>query len=489
MTRIPGASFSSGMSLWAFVYGFLFAGGVLRVTPGAPYVGLLLSGLVVGLLVPDARRSGVVATTLGVAVVTLARIYHPDLFVPAWSLTAVLLAPAGALCASLVIAPRVALKYLSYALVVVLCALFLVQGFRAVPGLDRRIGGEPRAETYNYDPYFFIKTFYLMEDHGEGYYQAYGQAVRDDARFSQPVSNLAGWRTPALTYLWMLLFGSSHGITVGFVVIAAAMLAVGYAIAVRVSDPATALVVPALLSAYFLAAMDSLHYLSYEVWASFFCLTAAALVTYGRNKTGLVFAVAAAAIREWFVSALIAGILDHLRKRRWRSAAVWAAGLLVVLAFFVFNVWNAREYLLSLGLRPTSGAAGRLGRGGPLFVLYTLQFNARFFVQEYAVPYLVFFLGLIGCAALVRRGELFLPSLVLMPVIFFLFAGSGHRPGDPYGMDVYYSGAFLPFSMIAACCARQLLRPQESRGIEPNIGEEPGPIGLRSSEQDYSIPV
>jgi hypothetical protein len=71
--------------------------------------------------------------------------------------------------------------------------------------------------------------------------------------------------------------------------------------------------------------------------------------------------------------------------------------------------------------------------------------------------YLVFFLGLLGSAVLVARREYYLPSLILVPLVFFLFTGSGHRPGDPYGMDVYYSGAFLPFAMIATCAAGSLL--------------------------------
>ena len=145
-----------------------------------------------------------------------------------------------------------------------------------------------------------------------------------------------------------------------------------------------------------------------------------------------------------------------------RWALVWAGGLVLVLVAYALNVWRAREYLLSMGVRPSSGQGGRVGGGGPLFVLYTLQFNARLYAHTYVVPYLAFFLGLAGCAALLRRRQPFVPVLVLVPLAFFMVVGSGHRPGDPYGMDVYYSGAFLPFTIIAATCAEQLLRSRRT---------------------------
>jgi hypothetical protein len=402
---------------------------------------------------------------LGAVMFALAGLWYPGFFSGGWHYPALLLAP-GAVLVTSVLRRRIKLKHLAYGLVVLLCAIFLVQGFQTLPSMDRQVGGEPRAETYNYDPFFFLKTFYLVE-RGEGYYQAYGQAIAEDARFTQPVSNLAGWRTPVLTRLWTLFFRSGHEIIVAFILIAAATLPLGYLTAARLSDPATALIVPALLIPYYLAALASLHFLSYEIWASFFALAGLALVTCKKDKAGLALFVGAAAVREWFVSAFVGGIIGHVRHRRWISASLWGGGLVLVLAIYALNIWHARDYLLSLGIRPSSGSDGRLGKGGPLFALYTLQFNARFFAHVYVVPYLVFFLGLIGCGALIRRGETLLPSLVLVPVVFFLFTGSGHHPGDPYGMDVYYSGAFLPFAMIAACCAGQLLRPRRATASRP----------------------
>lgn len=335
--------------------------------------------------------------------------------------------------------------------------MFLIQGALTYP---TSLGREPRPETYDYDPYFFMQVFYLVDAHDMGFYEAYGQAVRDDARFDQPVSNLAGWRNPVLTRLWTILFDSGHQIIVAFFLIASLSMVAGFALATRLSDRTTALVVPAMFAEYYLASLKTLHFVAYEVWAGFFALGAVLLVYSRRDKAGLLFAVMAAAIREWFVSALIGGIVGHVQRRRWRDAAVWGAALVLVMGLYALNLWLAWRYLRTAGVEASPGAAGRLWQGGPLFILYTLQFNAVFYAHEYVVPYLIFFLGLVGCAALIRRREYYLPSLVLVPLLFFLFTGSGHQPGDPYGMDVYYSGAFLPFVMIAACCAGQILRPR-----------------------------
>ena len=447
------------------------AGGLLRVTPWAPYLTFVLMGLAVGMLVRGPLWAGAVALVVGAGLFFLAGHWYPalDSGDPSQLLT-LLLPPAGALAVQLLLWARIPSVLVAAALAAALCGLFAVQASTFIPTLDRRLGGEPRAETYSYDPVFFMKTFYLVERHGEGYYQAYGQASREDARFTQPISNLAGWRTPALTWLWALLFRSSHDIVVGFIVAAAVSMLLGFALAARLADAAVAVVVPALLFPYYLAALDSLHFLSYEVWAACFAMAAAALVAYRLDKLGLVFGIAAGVIREWFVSVLLAGIVRHLWRRRWLHAGVWALGLAAVVAVYALNIARAREYLLSVGVNPASGTQGRLGNGGPLFVLYTLQFNARFYAQEYVVPYAAFFLGLVGCAALLRRGEPFVPTLVLVPVAFFMLSGSGHKPGDPYGMDVYYSGAFLPFSMVAACCAGQLFR-RRAKGEPAAAGE------------------
>ncbi len=194
------------------------------------------------------------------------------------------------------------------------------------------------------------------------------------------------------------------------------------------------------------------------MWAGFFAMAAATLFAYGLRLPALPFALGAAAIREWFVSALLAGTAALGQRRRWLAAGAWVAGLLAVLGYYAFNLWRAKQYLATQHVAPSTGTQGRLLQGGPLFVLYTLQFNARFYAHVYVVPYAVFFLGLAGAAALIRRRELYVPTLLLVPVLFFLLTGSGAKPGDPYGDDVYYSGAFLPFAMVAACCAGQLFR-------------------------------
>lgn len=446
----------------AAVYGFVFAGGLLLATPRAPWPTLVLVGVVVGLFLEHSPRwATILSLALGAGMYILAGRHLPHLAQSHVHLAGLALPLVG--LAALRLARRLlSRRSVTLALAALVCLLFVAGAAGYVAQVAVRVGPEPRAETYAYDPFFFVKTYYLVERHGMDFYQAYGLASIQDARFDKPISNLAGWRTPALTTLWTVLFDSSYQIIIGFIVFAAASMVLAYFTAARLADPVVALIVPALLSGYYVSALLSLHFLAYEVWAGFFALAAACLVTYGREPAGLVCALGAGIIREWYVSVLLAGIAHNLWRRRRGWALVWAGGLVLVLVVYALNVWRAREYLLSMGIQPSSGQGGRVGGGGPLFILYTLQFNARLYAHTYVVPYLAFFLGLAGCAALLRRGQPFVPTLVLVPLAFFLVVGSGHRPGDPYGMDVYYSGAFLPFSMIAAACADQLLRTRRT---------------------------
>jgi len=442
--------------LWvrALLYGFLFGGSLLLAVPRSPYTGLLLLGIYLALFLGSAPRAYLVALGVGVTLYLLAgrRLAHalPD---PVGFVS--LLLPAAGVFLGGTLRRHFSPRLLTRVLLGALCLLFLIQGALSFPGSLTR---EPRAETYDYDPYFFLRVFYLEDAEHLSYYEAAGQAMIDDARFETPHANLAGWRTPVLTGLWSALFSSGGQIMVAFLLLSGAAMVGGYVLATRLSDRTTALVVPAMFAQYYLASLSTLHCLSYEVWAGFFALGAALLWYARRDKAGLACAFAAAAIREWFVSALIGGLACHLRGRRFREAALWGGALLLVLGIYALNLFLAWRYLEGAGVEATTGTAGRLGQGGPLFILYTLQFNAAFWVHEYVFPYLVFFLGLLGSAALIRRQEYFLPSLILVPLLFFLVTGSGHRPGDPYGMDVYYSGAFLPFLMIAACVAGEVFR-------------------------------
>jgi len=415
---------------------------------------VLLLGSFVLLATRHLWWAAAISTALGLWFSWIAA-YTPPGLVPEHLNRAIVVLPVlGVLTAALLVR-LVGMRTCAYGLAALICLLFVYRAAHEVSFVHAKLGDEPRPLTYAYDPHFFIRTFYLVDTHALGYYEASGLASREDARYHQPTSNLAGWRTPALTWLWSLLFDSSVQIIWGFIVIAAGTMVLAYLLTARLADEVTALVVPALLCAYNLAAMYSLHFLAYEVWAAFFALGAAVLVTWRRDRAGLLFAMVAALIREWFISALLAGIAGHLLRRRPKAAALWALGLVVVAGLIALNVLRAREYLLAAGVEPTGGAGYRL-RGGPLFVLYTLQFNARFYAQTYVLPHLLLALGLVGCVPLLRRRETFVPGLILVPVALFMVTGFDYRPGDAYGMGVYYSGAFLPFAMISACCARQL---------------------------------
>ena len=215
-------------------------------------------GVVVGLFVDRALLwAAIVSLALGGGLYALAAQHLPHLAQSRTHLVA-LAFPLVGLAAQRFAGRRLSRRTVSIALAVLVCALFVGGAAGHVAEVDGRVGPEPRAETYAYDPFFFVKTYYLVERHGMGFYDAYGTASIQDDRFDKPISNLAGWRTPALTTLWTVLFDSSHQIIIGFIVFAAASMFLAYFTAARLADPAVALIVPALLSGYYVSALLSL---------------------------------------------------------------------------------------------------------------------------------------------------------------------------------------------------------------------------------------
>lgn len=364
---------------------------------------------------------------------------------------------------------RVNFRYLAYAVALLFCAVFMLQAVQQARPLEPVLAHEPKAKAYNYDPVFFMKTFWLVENHGMGYYAAWGEASREDARFSQPTTNLAGWRTPVLTRLWTILFRSTTGILRGYILGATLALLLAYLLAARLSNPATALLVPAVLVPFYVAAIPTYQYLSYETWGGFFAIAAALFMSYRLERAGLALSFGAAIIREWFVSAIVGGIVLQLWRRRWYAAGIWVTALGVCFLVWGLNIWHAREYLLSVGIVPTLGASGRLGVGGPRFLLHTLWYNAQAYGLVHVVPLVVFVAGLAGVVALLRRKQPFVPSLILVPVVLFLFTGSEKSPGGPLtGAD--YGGAFLPFLAVASCCLWDLFGRRRAQEAVDSVG-------------------
>ena len=434
----------------ALFCGLVATAALVRVAPWPPWGMILFLAVLTALVVRRTSWALIVTAVLGSAAFVFIGFVQSSVRERAIDYLAVPAALVVALIIGLLLR-RVSFRHLSYSLVLLLCAAFMLQAVQQARPLEPVLSHEPKAKAYNYDPVFFMKTFWLVEKHGMGYYAAWGEASREDARFSQPTTNLVGWRTPVLTRLWTILFRSPTGILRGYILGATLALLLAYALAARLSDPATALLVPAVLAPFYLAAIPSYQYLSYETWGGFFAIAAALFMSYRLERAGLALSFGAAIIREWFVSAIVGGIVLQLWRRRWYAAGIWATALGLCFLVWGLNIWHARQYLLSVGIVPTLGASGRLGVGGPRFLLHTLWYNAQAYGLVHAVPLVVFVAGLAGVVALLRRKQPFVPSLILVPVVLFLITGSEKSPGGPLtGAD--YGGAFLPFLAVASCC-------------------------------------
>ncbi len=430
--------------------GFVATASLLRVAPRPPWGIVLLLAALAALLLRRTVWAVMASVVLGSAAFVFVSFVYPSARQDVVDYMAI---PAGVVLVLGIglVFRRVNFRILSYAVALLLCAIFLLQAHNQAETVERYVAREPPAESYNYDPVFFMKTFWLVEKHDMGFYEAWGQASQADARFEQPTTNLAGWRTPVATRLWTTLFDSGTGILLGYVLGATLALLLAYALAARLSDPATALLVPIVLIPFYLSAITTYQYLSYETWGGFFAIAAAFFVAHRLERAGLAFSFGAAILREWFVSALLGGIIMQLWRRRWREACRWGVALGLTFLVWGLNIWHARQYLRSAGVDTTLGASERFGVGGPGFLLHTLSYNSQGYALTHVVPLVVFFFGLAGVAALLIRKQPFVPSLILVPVAIFLVSGSAGYPGGPY-TGACYGGAFIPFIAVATCC-------------------------------------
>lgn len=234
----------------------------------------------------------------------------------------------------------------------------------------------------------------------------------------------------------------------GFILLAMAAMGAAYFVASKVSNDVDAFVAPSLMFAYYLQAVPSAWFPELEFWAGFAALASAVLIYLGNDKIALALAVVSGAMREWLLSSTIAGLSRQIGRKAWRDATWWLLALALLVAAYIANAVFVFRYLRSVGVIPASGAGGRLGQGGPRFVLYTLQFCSDLYLHPRVVAYSAFFLGLTGAAYLICRRDFYLPALLLAPLAAFMFFGSGLGPGDTPGLNDYYHAGFAPFAFI-----------------------------------------
>lgn len=447
-----GRSFKND-SLWilllrSFVLGVLFIGATGRIFVLYPQIAFFFLGFFISLFLPRISLSGPVSVAVSLLSACLAQI--EGLGIPLIMLFFLfpILSFLGSFAGE-IFKGRFNRKHLVLFLLILISFNFLVQGLVVSKGVAQKASIEPPAEGYSFDPVFFLKVYYLMKG-GEGFYKAFDQGFREDARFDKPYTTVAGWRSPVLFWMWSKAFPTGAEIVYVFIFLSLVALSVSYYLARRISDEVSALVAPALLSAYFLYATVSWWFMELEFWASFLAIFSAFFFYQRKEKLSLGFALLAGSIREWLVSNVLAGMVEKLSKREWRKSLLWIFSFLFLALFYVVNSIIITRYLRGAGFEPSAGLKGRIGGGGIDFILYTLQFCAQFFLNPGFTPYLAFILALLGAVYLLREKDYFLTLLFLFPLLAFLFVGSGKGLGDPPGWNDYYNASFMPLAFIIA---------------------------------------
>lgn len=336
---------------------------------------------------------------------------------------------------------------MAWFILAILVAVFIVQGMTVAAAVAPNYSSEPQDEGFAFDPIFFMKVFYL-QDGGSSFYPAYGDAFVADSRFDTAPAALAGWRSPTISTLWSFAFNNGGQIVYAFVLLAIASMVACYYLASRISDGVSALVAPALLAPYYLAALSLRWFPEYEFWAAFVIVAAAVLVKTKHYWPALGLAFLGGAMREWLISGTIASAATLLLERKWKKAVPWVVATLAVAAVYIANMVFVRNYLQSVGIAPILGEGGRLGGGGVSFILYTLKFCSEFLAHPLVVPYVVFALALVGAVRGVLRKEYYLPMLLIIPLCAFMIFGSGQSPLAPSGWNDYYNAAYWPFALV-----------------------------------------
>lgn len=452
----------------AMLVGVLVTGG-LAMSVWAPYLGFALGGLAAGLVGGDSRFIGIGGAALAALICTVL-LLSQGVGAPI-ALGAFVAGAIGAAAGSL---GRSALgeRVLAWGLVVAMVAVFAAGAVGPATQWCAYFESEPATEGYSVDTVFFVKTMHLM-DGGSGFYEAYGDAFEQDARFDEPTRDLAGWRSPTVFWIWSALFSNGAQMLTVYVFLSAAAIVGLYYLSTRVSTEVDALVAPALATGWYLGSLDPLPWFpELEYWAGFAALGSAILLYSKREKIALGLALIAGAAREWLLSSLVAGFLQLMSIRRMRVALVWAGVAALVAVGYLVNMGLVREYLIGVGLEPRVGGSSRYG-GGPAFLLYTLSFAAEHLLHPQVIPYAAFALALVGVAARALAKDYYLPALMLVPVALFMVFGSGRGPGDPTGWNDYYSASFMPFAFVLCGAAlawmRSLTRPKDRPPAAPML--------------------
>jgi hypothetical protein len=298
----------------------------------------------------------------------------------------------------------------------------------------------------------FFQRIVQGQQAGGRYYAVYAATSREHA---YPLQSVFNWRTP---FVLPLVAWITPRVAAGVLV----LLAIGLLITahpVLRSEPLWLLFV---LNAAFVTVAPGIVYFG-EVWAGWCLALSVIAFARQRERAGVAWGLVALLCRELAAPYCVLALLEAVRERRWRQAALWIIGGGVYLLFFVEHVMRVNLYRL-----PTDAAQTHswLYGGGLPFVAQLWQVNGLLMLLPRSIFAVVFTVGLLAYWAPAMPRHLRLSVLTysaLFSVIglpFNLYWGHLLAPllalwltYTPAGLRRLWTTAAMPSTWAAAAAA------------------------------------
>lgn len=298
---------------------------------------------------------------------------------------------------------------------------------------------EPASEQYAFDGLIFLKTFYLMKN-GSDYYNSFSLASLLDSRNDRAPWRIQFFRMPTIFLFWRyFLPAGGENIIYNFVLFSLFCLISSFFLIRKFSDNRTAILAPFILAPYLVYGATSQWFMAIEYWGLFFAIIATAFYVYDRLILAIVFSLIAVSVRELFIFLPLMGFVAGVYKKNFKESLFWIFSIAGFILIYIVHYIAASSFLDSSLTDASSW--GTWFNGGFAFLVRTMSFGLdRFKGMEFFR--LVSFLALIGLFYL-NEGykKLFLAGIILIPLISFLFIGTGYW-GDYWGI------IYIPFALM-----------------------------------------
>lgn len=295
---------------------------------------------------------------------------------------------------------------------------------------------EPPAESYAFDGFLYLKTFYLMKK-GNGFYSSFAQAFDQDYRTSGYPPVAFNWRFPTIFYIWSLLLPANGAyLNIAFTISSLICLVAVYLIAKKFVEDSLALVAPFLLAPYLLYGVKTWWFPFPEYWGMFFAVLCLLFYCYDKQVLSIVFALLAVLVKELFlflpVAGLLAGFYLHDRKR----ILLWCIPLIGFMLQFGLHYSTVKPFL-----RPMPFDISAWTHGGWDYLKVTAIFGMDLFARETIMRWVFLLMATSGVAQLPKKERLFVGGLLLLPILTFLVIGTGKWGG-------YWGIIYMPLALI-----------------------------------------